>query len=66
MLTRLAALQPYPAYAGRRPAALRPILSDGLPFSGSSILTSSARRKTLAGSKKKVTGVVRILLFCTV
>jgi hypothetical protein len=31
---RLAALRPYSELSERRPVALRPILSNGLPFSG--------------------------------
>jgi hypothetical protein len=30
---RPAALRPYPNFSGRRPVALRPTLSSGLPFS---------------------------------
>src|SRR5437870_2692885 len=42
-----AALRPYPAEAGRRPVALRPPLSRGLPFSafGSVCTIGAARRK---------------------
>jgi hypothetical protein len=32
--SRPGALRPYPAPAGRRPVALRPTLSSGLPLSG--------------------------------
>jgi hypothetical protein len=63
---RPAALLPYPAHAERRPVALRPTLSSGLPLSGLSLFlltTAKADIKKCAGLGRTPDGLRNTLIW---